>query len=223
MAKILEAQGAKLDLVLVAGLNRADDMEVFYDVDDSLTVEGGALYRARKKNRTDVSDEEILAQALVYACLYNNVEADTLLLDRGADIDVMTPVFDLTANGMQWAARRGKTEVAKLMIERGADLTQNDRLLIFESFSNGGEYTGPRKIKVYLPDNYQNSDNAYPVIYFHDGMTAFTRPSVEGPHMGVEHHYDALVQEGFVEYFANGNKRREGRYEDGEMDSISSE
>ena len=126
VAKLLEKRGAKLDLILAAGLNRTDVMALFYNADGTLTSEAGDLYRKRCGD-LDLPDTEVLAQALVYACPFDHVEAATFLLDRGADINAMTKVFDLIANGLHWAVRRGKTEVAKLMIERGADLTLKDK------------------------------------------------------------------------------------------------
>src|SRR5262249_42551941 len=48
----------------------------------------------------------------------------TMLLDHGARLDVRDHLFKSTPLG--WACRWGRTEVAKLLLERGADPTEPD-------------------------------------------------------------------------------------------------
>jgi len=53
------------------------------------------------------------------------IEAVTDLLDRGADIDEKSPAEGRTA--LMWAARLGFTELARLLIDRGASLEERER------------------------------------------------------------------------------------------------
>ena len=125
VAKLLEARGAKLDLRAAAGLGRVDVMPSFFKADGSLTDEANGLSLMWSK-AFDFSDAEVMAQALVNACITNQADAAEFLLDRGADIDAMPKGFDFLATGLHRAIRRGNKEVAKVMIERGADLTLKD-------------------------------------------------------------------------------------------------
>ncbi len=125
VAKLLEKRGAKLDLRMAAGLGRTDAMSSFFNEDGTLKPEASALSLMWSQGR-GFSDGEVLAQALVNACIANQVEAVAFLLDRGTEIDAMPKGFDFRTTGLHRALRRGNTEVAKLMIERGADLALKD-------------------------------------------------------------------------------------------------
>ena len=58
--------------------------------------------------------------ALVEASIAGQLDAVTLLLDRGADIDARCVALGYTALG--WAACTGSCSIATLLVERGADL-----------------------------------------------------------------------------------------------------
>ncbi|BDI34533.1 hypothetical protein CCAX7_65840 [Capsulimonas corticalis] len=69
------------------------------------------------------------------------------------------------------------------------------RRIRMENFDDGGLSTGPRRIEIYLPENYEETDERYPVIYFSDGGNAFSRP---GATMAVDAAYDQLIDDGLI-------------------------
>jgi len=125
VAKLLEKRGAKMDLRLAAGLGRVDVMASFFQTDGTLNAEAGVL-RMFWGKVPESSDADILSQALVSACITNQVEAVEFLLEKGADINAMPKGFDFPATGLQRAIRRSNVDVAKMLIEHGADLTLKD-------------------------------------------------------------------------------------------------
>ncbi|HEV2667577.1 MAG TPA: ankyrin repeat domain-containing protein, partial [Blastocatellia bacterium] len=60
-----------------------------------------------------------LKTPLIYAADAGYVEIVSLLSDRGANIDLIVPVFH---NALIWASREGRLEVVKLLVARGADV-----------------------------------------------------------------------------------------------------
>jgi len=69
------------------------------------------------------------------------------------------------------------------------------RHIHLENFDDEGLSTGPRRIRIYLPDGYDRTDERYPVIYFSDGDNVFARP---GATMAVDTAYDSLIADGLI-------------------------
>ena len=126
VAPILAERGARLDLRTAAGLGFTDVMETFFDADGSLPPKASALRVAFCCNTPEHRRSEVLAQALIYASCNDHVAAAEMLLDRGTDIDAMPAGFDFASTALHRALRQRKTNVARLLIERGADLDIRD-------------------------------------------------------------------------------------------------
>lgn len=62
--------------------------------------------------------------ALHWVCKKGHVGAVKLLIERGANVNVMTSHFGLTP--LHWACEKGHIEVVKLLIENGANVNASD-------------------------------------------------------------------------------------------------
>jgi Ankyrin repeats (many copies)/Ankyrin repeats (3 copies) len=70
--------------------------------------------------------QEIIAEAFVHACQHGRTEVVRWFLDLGVSPDV-APYFGRT--GLHWAIMHSQLEVARLLLERGADPSIRDEML----------------------------------------------------------------------------------------------
>lgn len=127
--ELLLARGAALDLELAAAVGRVDLLPGFFGEDGELLASAGVH---REPVNTSMTGEpianELLQQALVYACIGGSVEAAAFLLDRGADVNAIPRGFDATGGApLHWAAASGNAALVELLARRGADLAARDR------------------------------------------------------------------------------------------------
>jgi len=59
-------------------------------------------------------------------------------------------------------------------------------------------HAAPRKISVWLPPGYEASDQAYPVLYMHDGQNLFDAATANFGEWGVDEHLQRLIANGQV-------------------------
>jgi len=103
LAEHLLAAGAPLDIFVAAMLGRRDDVVAFLDADPALADAPGAHG----------------IPLLVYAALSGQVELANLLVSRGGGGTGHT-------GGLHAAARRGYVDMARWMLDRGADSAATD-------------------------------------------------------------------------------------------------
>ncbi|HVC81040.1 MAG TPA: ankyrin repeat domain-containing protein, partial [Chloroflexota bacterium] len=112
------------NLRVAAGLGRADLVRDAFNPDGSLRAEAGAgrgFYRCHTGFplwQPSDDRQEILDEALVWACKSGRVEVLPLLTEQGADVNADpyrgTPLI--------WATVEGRLETARWLIEHGADI-----------------------------------------------------------------------------------------------------
>ncbi|MCI0572815.1 MAG: ankyrin repeat domain-containing protein [Myxococcaceae bacterium] len=124
-ARFLLERGARHDLVTAAGLGRVDLMAQFVRADGALADDAHALVHYSQVSTRPASRAEVLGLALVFASMCGQLDAVAWLLDRGAAASARPP-FDHVATPLHWAALRGHTEIATLLLARGADHTVRD-------------------------------------------------------------------------------------------------
>ena len=111
------------NLRVCAGLGRVDLVREMFDGSGRLLPEAGAargFYRVHTGfPEWSPSDDpqEILDEALSYACRSARLEAAELLLERGADVNGVAYMCP----PLHWVARTNYVEVAAWLLERGAD------------------------------------------------------------------------------------------------------
>ncbi|REE55326.1 ankyrin repeat protein [Paenibacillus taihuensis] len=127
---LLLARGAALDLELAAAAGRADLLPGFFGEDGQLLLASAGVHR--EPVNTPMTGEpianELLQQALIYACIGGSAETAAFLLDRGADVNAIPRGFDATGGAaLHWAAASGNAALVELLASRGADLAARDR------------------------------------------------------------------------------------------------
>jgi ankyrin repeat protein len=106
IAELLAGCGAKLDLRFAAGLGQFDLVKSWFNPNGSLKPGAGALadpYGFERKARGETAfrcertPENILSQALYFACTHNRLDVAEFLLSQGADINAIVPGLDFKA------------------------------------------------------------------------------------------------------------------------------
>ncbi len=147
IALLLE-RGAKVqNLRIAAGLGRTDAIENFFNADGSLKPEAGRINwpwgdletiansNHAAKGKQSLSDrvnswsqdrQGIINNAFVYACMHGHLDAAKLLLDKGAEIDVIPGGFDYSGTGLHYAALNGHRAMVAFLLDHGADRNVKD-------------------------------------------------------------------------------------------------
>lgn len=147
LALLLE-RGAKVqNLRTAAGLGRTDLVESYFNADGSLKPEagridwpfgnlnsiacsnhdrGGKQTLADRVNEWSQDQQGIVNNAFVYACMHGHIDAAKLLLDKGAEINVIPGGFDYAGTGLHYAALNGHRAMAEFLLAHGADPTIKD-------------------------------------------------------------------------------------------------
>jgi ankyrin repeat protein len=147
VALLLE-RGAKIqNLRTAAGLGRTDLIENYFDADGTLKPEAGRINwpwggldtiaasnhdaPGRKKLSDRVSSwsqdqQGIVNNAFVYACMHGHIDAAKLLLEKGAELNVIPGGFDYAGTGLHYAALNGHRAMVEFLLDQGADRNVQD-------------------------------------------------------------------------------------------------
>ena len=147
LALLLE-RGAKIqNLRVAAGLGPTDLIEGFFNEDGTLKPEAGKInwpwggldsIAASNHDATGqktLSDrvkewsqdrQGIINNAFVYACMHGHIDAAKLLLEKGAEINVIPGGFDYAGSGLHYAAYNGHREMVQFLLAHGADRNLKD-------------------------------------------------------------------------------------------------
>lgn len=141
---LLERDASVHNLRMAAALGRVDIMKSLFNSDGSLKPEAGKIDwpfgQLEKSNlNCQIKDElqakvtqwsndrqEIIDNAFVYACMHNQIDAASLLLEKGAQIDAIPPGFDYSGTGLHYAAHNGHRRMVDFLIQRGANANVKD-------------------------------------------------------------------------------------------------
>jgi uncharacterized protein len=142
---LLLDRGASIhNLRIASGLGRIDFIESFFHSDGTLVPEAGRIdwpfgelqesnlnceikeeLEAKVRQWSD-DPEDIINNAFVYACMHGHIDAASLLLKKGAQIDAIPPGFDYAGTGLHYAALNGHRRMVEFLIERGANANVRD-------------------------------------------------------------------------------------------------
>jgi len=147
IALLLE-RGAKVkNLRTAAALGRTDLIESYFNADGSLKSEAGRIdwpfgsldqiacsnhnaavkqALADRVNAWSQDRQGIINNAFVYACMHGHIEAAKLLLDKGAEINVIPGGFDYAGTGLHYAAMNGHRSMVEFLLAHGADRNVKD-------------------------------------------------------------------------------------------------
>lgn len=147
LALLLE-RGAKVqNLRTAAGLGRTDLIESYFSADGTLKAEAGKLnwpwgdpdviaasnHPAKGKQSLvdrvkawSQDQQGIVNNAFVYACMHGHIDAAKLLLDKGAEINLIPGGFDYAGTGLHYAALNGHRSMIEFLLAHGADRNVKD-------------------------------------------------------------------------------------------------
>ncbi len=128
LALLLE-RGAKVqNLRTAAALGRTDLIEGYFNADGSLNPEAGKINSPWDERVKPWSQDQqgIVNNAFVYACMHGHIDAAKLLLQKGAEINVIPGGFDYAGTGLHYAALNGHRAMAEFLLQQGADRNVKD-------------------------------------------------------------------------------------------------
>jgi ankyrin repeat protein len=142
VVRLLLERGAKMqNLRIAAGLGRTDLIESYFNADGMLKPEAGkidwpfgslgaiAASNHPEKGKQSLTDrvnawsqdqQGIVNNAFIYACMHGHIDAATLLLNRGAEINVIPGGFDYAGTGLHYAALNGHRAMVEWLLAHGA-------------------------------------------------------------------------------------------------------
>lgn len=147
LALLLERGAAVQNLRIAAGLGRTDLIEGYFNADGSLRPEAGKInwpwggleaiacsnfdqtgkqQLAARVNEWSQDRQGIINNAFVYACMHGHIEAAKLLLQKGAEINVVPGGFDYAGTGLHYAALNGQRAMVEFLLQHGADRDVKD-------------------------------------------------------------------------------------------------
>src|SRR2546428_8521327 len=147
IALLLDRGAAVQNLRIAAGLGRTDLIEGYFNSDGSLRPEAGQInwpwggletiagsnfdQTGRQKLADRVNEwsqdrQGIINNAFVYACMHGHIEAAKLLLEKGAEINVVPGGFDYAGTGLHYAALNGQRAMVEFLLQQGADRDVKD-------------------------------------------------------------------------------------------------
>ena len=147
IALLLE-RGAKIQNIrTAAGLGRTDLIENYFNADGTLKPEAGkinwpwgdrdniAASNQNAEGKKSLSDrvnswsqdqQGMVNNAFVYACMHGHIPAARLLLEKGAEINVIPGGFDYAGTGLHYAALNGHLAMVRFLLDQGADRNVTD-------------------------------------------------------------------------------------------------
>ncbi len=147
LALLLERGAAVQNLRIAAGLGRTESIERYFDTGGNLKAEAGKINwpwgeletiecsNFDKAGREKLADrvkewsqdrQGIINNAFVYACMHGHIEAARLLLQKGADINVIPGGFDYAGTGLHYAALNGQRAMVEFLLQQSADREVKD-------------------------------------------------------------------------------------------------
>lgn len=169
--QLLLQRGASIhNLRIAGGLGRTDVMATFFGADGSLRPEAGIInwpwgdlavietsnFARAGKDRMAATfasfsndRQSIINNAFVYACMHGHIDAATLLLERGAEIDAIPGGFDYAGTALHYAALNGHRGMVEFLLGHGADASLKDPK-VHQTPAGWAEYGGHPAISALL-------------------------------------------------------------------------
>lgn len=126
VAFYLYEKGASIDLAYAAALGDVVRARSFFHADGSLTDEAYTCFRPEVNRMVNPTREQVLTEALVYACMNGRDATALLLLEEGAQLNGWARVAGFQVTPLHGAAWAGWPDLCRLLMERGADPTLVD-------------------------------------------------------------------------------------------------
>jgi ankyrin repeat protein len=144
---LLERGAPVANLRTAAGLGRLDYMARCFDDQGALTAAAGEVawpgFKHPIPEAVRRDPQQILGNALVYAAAWGRTEAVDLLLERGAQVNLIPAGFDYAGTPLHYAALNGRREMVDQLLRQGADPAIPDRKIgkLPEDWAQHGGHT----------------------------------------------------------------------------------
>jgi ankyrin repeat protein len=147
IALLLE-RGAKVqNLRTAAGLGHTDLIAGYFNADGTLKPEAGKIdwpfgnldaiatsncagdvkqSLTANANSWSPDQQAIVNNAFIYACMHGHLDAAKLLIEHGAEINVIPGGFDYAGMGLHYAALNGHRAMVEFLLANGADKSIKD-------------------------------------------------------------------------------------------------
>ena len=149
---LLRERGASVhNLRLAAALGRTDLIESFFDSNGTLKPEAGRIdspFGERHKYNSN-SQQDLINNAFIYACMHNQTDAASLLLKKGADVNAIPPGFDYAGTSLHYAALNGHRKMVDFLIQHGAKADIKDTK-VKSTAAGWAEHGGHKELSQYL-------------------------------------------------------------------------
>jgi len=130
VSELLRRRARPSNLRSAAGVGDLEMVARCFDETGSLTERAGEISSPFEKlpipEEARRDRRQILANALVYAAAWGQIEAATLLLDRGAEVNLIPAGFDYAGTPLHYAALHGRREMVDFLLSRGANPSIED-------------------------------------------------------------------------------------------------
>jgi len=167
IALLLDRGAAIQNLRLAAGLGRTDLIENYFNNDGSLKPEAGKIswpwgdlgtiaksnHNADGKrtlsdrvNEWSQDQQGIVNNAFVYACMHGHINAAKLLLEKGAQLDVVPGGFDYAGTGLHYAAFNGHRSMVEFLLDKGVDRNVKDTK-VHSTAAGWADYAGHTELR----------------------------------------------------------------------------
>jgi ankyrin repeat protein len=164
---LLERGASVHNLRMASALGRLDLMNRFFDSNGALKPEAGKIdwpfgglensnlnCKIKDELQAKVAQwsnnpQEVINNAFVYACMHNQIDAASLLLEKGAQIDAIPPGFDYSGTGLHYAALNGHRRMVDFLLEHGANADVRDTK-VNSTPSGWAEHGGHKELSHYL-------------------------------------------------------------------------
>jgi uncharacterized protein len=178
---LLLNRGASVrNLRMASALGRIDLMNSFFDSDGTLKPAAGKIdwpFGGLEDSNLNckIKDElqgkvaqwsndpqEVINNAFVYSCMHNQIDAASLLLEKGAQIDALPPGFDYSGTGLHYAALNGHRTMVEFLIQHGANANVRDTK-VNSTPAGWADHGGHKELGHYLDqlaDSAQRSKDA---------------------------------------------------------------
>jgi ankyrin repeat protein len=167
ITSLLKRGAAVQNLRIAAGLGRTDLIDGYFNSDGTLRPDAGKInwpwggletiacsnldQAGRQKLADRVKEwsqdrQGIINNAFVYACMHGHIEAARLLLQHGAEINVVPGGFDYAGTGLHYAALNGQRAMVEFLLEKGADRDVKDTK-VGSTAAGWAEYGGQPELR----------------------------------------------------------------------------
>ena len=118
-------------------------------IKDSNFDTAGKQYLAGKFSSWTNDRQSLINNAFVYACMHGRLDAASLLLEKGAQINAIPGGFDYAGTGLHYAALNGHRTMVEFLIARRADPNIKDEK-VAATPADWADYSGHAEIRDYL-------------------------------------------------------------------------